>query len=54
MGDAAERRMLRQLAINWYLGGIARFVEGLTGAYGRALLYYLGGGRSPRSGQGGR
>lgn len=44
----AGRQMMRHLAFNWYLGGAARFVEGLAGAYGRALLYYLGGGRAPR------
>lgn len=54
LGATAERRMLRQLAIGWYLGGAARFVEGLVGAYGRALLHYLGGGRAPQSQQGGR
>lgn len=48
MEGAAERRMMRHLAFNWYLGGAVRFVEGLAGAYGRALLYYLGGGRTPR------
>ncbi len=54
LGATAERQMLRQLAIGWYLGGAARFVEGLVGAYARALLHYLGGGRAPRSQQGGR
>lgn len=47
LGTTAERRMLRQLAIGWYLGGIVRFAEGLAGAYGRAVLFYLGGGRPP-------
>ncbi|CAA9550725.1 MAG: hypothetical protein AVDCRST_MAG18-295 [uncultured Thermomicrobiales bacterium] len=51
---SAERRMLRQLAIGWYLSGTVRFVEGLAGAYGRALIYYLGGGRAARTQQGGR
>lgn len=54
MPASAERRMLRQLAIGWYLSGAARFVEGLVGAYGRAVLHYLSGGRTPRSAQGGR
>jgi len=54
LGVSAERRMLRQLAIGWFLGGAARFVEGLVGAYGRALIHYLGGGRARRSQQGGR
>lgn len=54
LGATAERRMLRQLAIGWYLGGVVRFVEGVAGAYGRALIHYLGGGRAPRSQQGGR
>ena len=48
MDASAERQMLRHLAFNWYLGGAARLFEGLVGAYGRALLYYLGGGRAPR------
>ena len=48
MSRGAERRMLAVLALNWYLGGAARLVEGLAGAYGRALLHYLGGGRAPR------
>ena len=54
LGATAERRLLRQLAIGWYLGGVVRFVEGVAGAYGRALLHYLGGGRAPRPQQGGR
>ncbi|HEY8598315.1 MAG TPA: zf-HC2 domain-containing protein [Thermomicrobiales bacterium] len=54
LGATAERRMLRQLAIGWYLGGVVRFVEGVASAYGRALVHYLGGGRAPRSQQGGR
>lgn len=54
LGATAERRMLRQLAIGWYLGGAARFVEGLVGAYGRALIHYFGGGRAPRPQQGER
>ena len=54
LGTTAERRMLRQLAIGWYLGGVVRFVEGVAGAYGRALIHYLGGGGAPRPQQGGR
>ena len=47
MEASAQRRMLRHLAFNWYAGGAVRFFEGLAGAYGRALLYYLGAGRTP-------
>jgi len=36
-----DRRIMRQIAIQWYLGGAARFLEGIAGAYGRAILYYL-------------
>ncbi len=45
---ATERRIMRQLAIRWYFGGAARFLEGVAGAYGRAVLYYLGGQQSAR------
>ena len=43
-----DRRIMRQIAIRWYFGGTARFLEGLAGAYGRAVLYYLGGQQSAR------
>jgi len=50
-----DRRVMRQIAIQWYFGGAARFLEGIAGAYGRAVLYYLGGQRSARrSAKGGR
>ena len=50
-----DRRIMRQVAIRWYFGGAARFLEGLAGAYGRAVLYYLGGQQSAgRSAKGGR
>lgn len=41
-GAAIERRVMRQVAVQWYLGTAVRLVEGLAGAYGRAFLYYLG------------
>jgi anti-sigma factor RsiW len=46
-----DRRVMRQIAIQWYLGTTVRFLEGIVGAYGRAVRYYLGG---PRSAKGGR
>lgn len=50
-----DRRVMRQVAIQWYLGSTARFLEGLAGAYGRAIRYYLGGPQSARrSAKGGR
>lgn len=39
---ALERQIMRRIAIQWYLGTAARLVEGIAGAYGRAVLYYLG------------
>lgn len=42
MSTSAERQLLRHLTIHWYLGRTVRFVEGVVGAYGRALLHYLG------------
>ncbi len=39
-----DRRVMRQIAIQWYLGSAARFLEGVVGAYGRAILFYLGAG----------
>lgn len=41
-GPAVERRIMRQITVQWYLGTAARLVEDLAGAYGRAFLYYLG------------
>ncbi len=43
LSTAAERRLMRHLAFTWYLGSAARMVEGLFGAYGRAILHYVGG-----------
>ena len=34
-------RTMRQVTVQWYLGAAARWLEGLTGAYGRALIHYL-------------
>ncbi len=45
------RRIMRQIAIQWYLGSTARFLEGIAGAYGRAILYYLGGRQSAQGGR---
>lgn len=36
-----ERRVARQVAVKAYLGAAARLAEGLLGAYGRAIIYYL-------------
>jgi len=53
--DGLDRRIMRRIAIQWYFGSAARFLEGLAGAYGRAVLYYLGGQQSAgRSAKGGR
>jgi len=46
-----DRRIMRQVAIRWYLGSTARFLEGIAGAYGRAIRYYLGGQRSAKGGR---
>lgn len=34
-------RVARQVALRSYLGAASRLVEGLLGAYGRAIIYYL-------------
>lgn len=36
-----EERVARQVAVRAYLGAAARVAEGLLGAYGRAIIYYL-------------
>ena len=36
-----DARIIRQVAVQWYLGAAARWLEGLAGAYGRALLHYM-------------
>ncbi len=36
-----EERVARQVAVRVYLGAAARVAEGLLGAYGRAIVYYL-------------
>lgn len=36
-----EGRVARQVAVRAYLGAAARVAEGLLGAYGRAIVYYL-------------
>jgi anti-sigma factor RsiW len=35
-----DARIMRQVAVQWYLDAAVRWLEGLTGAYGRALLHY--------------
>ena len=46
-----DRRIMRQVAIQWYFGSAARFLEGVVGAYGRAVIYYLGGQQSAKGGR---
>lgn len=36
-----EDRVARQIAVRAYLGAAARMAEGILGAYGRAIIYYL-------------
>lgn len=40
--DGLEARIARQVALRAYLGAITGTVENLFGAYGRAIVYYLG------------
>ena len=49
--EGFDRRIMRQVAIQWYFGSAARFLEGVVGAYGRALIFYLGGRRSAKGGR---
>lgn len=39
--DNLQARIARQVAIKVYLNAAAGLVEGLLGAYGRAVVYYL-------------
>lgn len=39
--DGLDVRVMRQVAVHWYLGATARWLEGLAGDYGRALVHYL-------------
>lgn len=36
-----QTRVARQVALKAYLSAAARIAEGLLGAYGRAIIYYL-------------
>lgn len=36
-----QNRVARQVVMRSYLGAAASLVEGLLGAYGRAVIYYL-------------
>ena len=36
-----RNRIARQVAMRSYLGAAASLVEGILGAYGRAVIYYL-------------
>lgn len=39
--EGLDVRITRRIAVEWYLGAAARWLEGLAGAYGRALVHYL-------------
>lgn len=39
--EGLRGRVQRQVAIQAYLGAAANAVDGLLGAYGRAIIYYL-------------